>query len=152
VILESGNGLLEGLAFTLKASVAVNFRTEGAITDLPNGFVYTIVPHVVAVKESEYVSGDHGGRGVDVDHGGRVDFAVIGRPIERQPPFYKRVRGVEVGADVTRRRFAAVLVSDTEWNESRASIVFEAGGDWGCISSGGPRALRLLRVSGVLSI
>jgi hypothetical protein len=68
VILESGNGLLEGFAFTLKASVAVNFRTEGTITDLPDGFVYTIMPHVVAVKESEYVSGDNGGRGVDVDH------------------------------------------------------------------------------------
>jgi hypothetical protein len=152
LILESANRLLEGFAFTLKASVAVNFRTEGTITDLPDGFVYAIVPHVVAVKESEYVSGDDGGRYVDVDHGCCVDFAVISRPIERQPPFYKRIRGVKVGADVTRRRFAAVFVSDTEWNESRASIVFEASWDWGCNSSGGPRALRLLRVSGVPSI
>jgi hypothetical protein len=77
---------------------------------------------------------------------------VISRPVERQPPFYKRVRGVEVGADVTRRRFTAVFVSDAEGDESQASIVFEAGWDWGCNSSGGPRALRLLRVSGVPSI
>jgi hypothetical protein len=151
LILESGNGLLEGFAFTLEASVTVNFRTEGTITDLSDSFVYAIVPHVVAVKESEYVSGDDGGRCVDVNHGCCVDFAMISRPIERQPPFYKRVRGVEVGADVTHRRFAAVFVSDTEWNESRASVVFEAGWDWGCNSSGGPRALRLLRVSGAPS-
>jgi hypothetical protein len=81
-----------------------------------------------------------------------VDLAVISRPIEGQPPFYKRVRGVEVGAYVTRRRFAAVFVSDTERNEGWASVVFEAGWDWGCNSSGGPRALRLLRVSGAPSI
>jgi hypothetical protein len=152
LILESGNGILEGLAFTLQASVTVNFRPEGTITDLPYGLVYAVVPHIVAVKESEYVSGDHGGGRVNVDHGCCVDLAVISRPIERQPPFYKRVRGVEVCADVTRRRFTAVFVSDTEWNESRASIVLEAGWDWGCNSSGGPRALRLLRVSGALSI
>jgi hypothetical protein len=46
-----------------------------------------------------------------------MDFAVIGGSVKRQPPFYKRVRGVEVGADVTRRRFTAVLISDTEWDE-----------------------------------
>jgi hypothetical protein len=125
---------------------------EGTITDLPDGFVHAIIPHVVAVKESEDVSGDHGGWCVDVNHGCCVDLAVISRPIERQPPFYKRVRGLEVSADVTRRRFAAVFVSDAEWNESWASIVFEARWDGGCISSGGPRALRLLRVSGAPSI
>jgi hypothetical protein len=121
---------LEGLALALQTPVTVNFRAEGTITDLPDGLIYAIVPHVVTVKESEYISGDGRGRDVDVDHGCCVDFAVIGRPVERQPPFYKRVRGVEVGADVTRRRFAAVLVADTEGNEGRASIVFKAGGDW----------------------
>jgi hypothetical protein len=87
LILESANRLLEGFAFTLKASVTVNFRTEGTITNLPDSFVHAIVPHVVAVKESEYVSGDKGGRCVDVDHGCCVDLAVISRPVERQPPF-----------------------------------------------------------------
>jgi hypothetical protein len=80
-----------------------------------------------------------------------MDFAVIGGSVKRQPPFYKRVRGVEVGTDVTCRRFTAVLISDMEWDEGRALIVFEAGGDWGWNSSGGPRALRLLRVSGAAS-
>jgi hypothetical protein len=121
---------LEGLALALKAPVTVNLCTEGTITDLPDGFIHAVIPHIVTVKESEYVSGDERGRDVDVDHGSCVDFTVIGRPVERQPPFYKRVRGVEVGADVTRRRFAAVFVADTEWNVGRASIVFEAGGDW----------------------
>jgi hypothetical protein len=143
---------LKGLALTLQASVTVNFRTEGAITDLPDGFVHAVVPHVVTVKESEDISGDDRGRCVDVNHRCCVDFAVISRPVERQPPFYKWVRGIEVSADVTRRRFTAVFVLDTEWDKSRASIVFEAGWDWGCISSGGPRALRLLRVSGASSI
>jgi hypothetical protein len=55
-----------------------------------------------------------------------------------------------MGPDVTHRRLATVVL-DTEWDESRASIMFEAGWDWGCISSGGPRALRLLRVSGASS-
>jgi hypothetical protein len=152
LIFEPTDRLLKGLALALKASVTVNLGPEGAITDLPDGFVYTVIPHVVTIKESEDVSGDERGSDVDVDHGCCVDLAVIGRPVERQPPFYKRVRGLEMGADVTRRRFAAVLVADTEWNESRASIVFEAGGDWRLNSSGGPRALRLLCVSGASSI
>jgi hypothetical protein len=60
-----------------------------------------------------------------------MDFAVIGGPVKGQSPFYKRVRGVDVGSDVTRRRFATVFVSDTEWDIGRTSIVFEAGRDWG---------------------
>jgi hypothetical protein len=51
-----------------------------------------------------------------------------------------------------RQRFTAVLVSDTERDEGGASIVLEAGRDWGLDSSGGRRALRLLRVSGASSI
>jgi hypothetical protein len=148
LVLESGDRLLEGSAFAFKTPVTVNFRSERTVTDFPESLVYAVVAHVVGVKDAEYVSSDNRGGNVDVDHGRCVDFAVISRPIERQPPFYKRVRGVEVGADVTRRRFAAVFVSDTEWDECRASIVLEAGRDWRCMSSGGPRALRLLRVSG----
>jgi hypothetical protein len=74
---------LEALALALKAPVTVNFRTEGTITDLPDGFVHAIVPHVITVKKSEYISGDERGRDIDVDHGCCVDFAVIGRPVER---------------------------------------------------------------------
>jgi hypothetical protein len=59
-------------------------------------------------------------------NGSSVDLAVISRPIERQMPFYKGVWGVEVSADVTRRRFTAVLVADAEGNEGRASVMLEA--------------------------
>jgi hypothetical protein len=59
-------------------------------------------------------------------NGSSVDLAVISGPIERQTPFYKGVWGVEVSADVTRRRFTAVLVADAEWNEGRASVMLEA--------------------------
>jgi hypothetical protein len=60
-----------------------------------------------------------------------MDFAVICGPVKGQSPFYKRVRGVDVGSDVTRRRFTAMLISDTEWDIGRTSIVFEASRDWG---------------------
>jgi hypothetical protein len=121
---------LEGLALTLKASVTVNFGAKGTVTDLPDGLVYIVVPHVVGVEESQNVSGDERGRYIHVDHSCCMNLAVISGPIKRQPPLYKWVRGVKVGADVTRRRFTAVFVSDTEWDESRASIVFEAWRDW----------------------
>jgi hypothetical protein len=73
-----------------------------------------------------------------------MNLAVVRGPIEGESSFYKRVRGVEVGVDVTRRRFTAMLVPDPEWSEGRASIVFETRRDWGCDPSGGPMALRLL--------
>jgi hypothetical protein len=143
---------LEGLALALKASVTVNFGVEGTVTELPDGLVYAIVPHIVSVKEAENVGGDERGRYVDVNHGCGMDLTVVSGTVERQPPFYKWVRGIKVGADVTRRRFTAVFISDTEWNEGRTSVVFEAGRNWGCDSSGGPRALCLLHVSGASHI
>jgi hypothetical protein len=63
-------------------------------------------------------------------NGGGVNFTVIGGPVKGQMPFYKGVWGVKVSADITRRRFTAMLVADTEWDECRASVMFEAGGDW----------------------
>jgi hypothetical protein len=67
----------------LQASVTVNFRTEGTITELPDGFVHAIVPHVVCVEESEDVSSDHGGRDVDVDHRCCVNLAVVSWSVDR---------------------------------------------------------------------
>jgi hypothetical protein len=43
-----------------------------------------------------------------------MDLAVVRRPVEGEPPFYKRVRGIEMGTDVMRGRFATVLVPDVE--------------------------------------
>jgi hypothetical protein len=126
--------------------------TEGMITEIPDGLVHAIMPHVVSVEEPKNFGGNERAGYVEVNYGHSMDLAVVGGSVKRQPSFYKRVRGVEVGADVMCRRFTAVLVSDTEWDESRASIVFKAGRDWGWSSSGGPRALRLLHVSGALSI
>jgi hypothetical protein len=126
LVLESGDRLLEGSALAFETPVTVNFRSEGTVTDCPKGLIYAVVVHIVGVKEAEDVSSNDRRGNVDINHGRCVDFAVVSRPVKRQPPFYKRVRGVEVGADVTRRRFAAVFVSDTEWDECRASIVLEA--------------------------
>jgi hypothetical protein len=83
--------------------------------------------------------------------GSGVDFTVIGRPVDRQTPFYKGVWGVKMSADVTHWRFTAVLVADTEWNECRASVMFEAVGYWGSGSTGSS-VLRLLQVSGASSV
>jgi hypothetical protein len=114
LVLESTDGLLEGLALALKVSVLVNFGAEGTITELPDGLIHAIIPHVISVKESKDIGGDERGRHVDVNYRRSMDLAVVSGPVERQLPFYKRVRGVEVGADVTRRRFAAVFISDME--------------------------------------
>jgi hypothetical protein len=124
--------------------VSVDLRSERAITELSKGLVYLIKAHVVSIEESKDVSSDERGRNVDVNDRRGMDLAVVRRPVKGESPFYKRVRGVEVGADVTRRRFTAMLVPDAEWYEGRASIVFETCRDWGWDPSGGPGALRLL--------
>jgi hypothetical protein len=105
---------LEGLALALKASVTVNLGVERTITKLPDGLIDVIVTHVVSIEEAKNVGGDERGRYVDVNYGRRVNLTVVCGPVDRQPPFYKRVRGVEVGADVMRRRFTTVLISDAE--------------------------------------
>jgi hypothetical protein len=77
--------------------------------------------------------GRNGRRGnVHVMDGGSVDLAVVRGTVKGQPTLYVRVRGVEMGPDIPRRRFTAVVL-DTEWDVSRTPIVFEA---------------RLLRVDG----
>jgi hypothetical protein len=122
---------LEGLVLVLKLSVTVNLGSEGMVTELPKGLVHAIMPHIVSIEKPKDIGGDERGRNVDVNDGRSVNLAVVCGPIKRQSPFYKRVRGVKVGTDVMRRRFTAVLVSDTEWDEGGASIVLEAGRDWG---------------------
>jgi hypothetical protein len=65
LILESTNRLLEGLALALKASVTVNFGTEGTITKLPDGLIYVIIPYVVSIEELENIGGDERGSVAD---------------------------------------------------------------------------------------
>jgi hypothetical protein len=84
------------------------------------------VPHIVSVQQPQEIGCDHGWGNIEVVNGGSVDLAAISGPIEGQTPFYKGVWGVKVSADVTRRRFSAVLIADTEWNEGRASVMLEA--------------------------
>jgi hypothetical protein len=152
LIFKPPNRLLEGLSLALKSPVPIDLRSERAITDLSEGLVYAVMSHVVSVQKLKYVGSNERGRDVDVGDDGGMDLAVICRAIKGESPFYKRVRGVEVGTDVTRRCFTAVFISDTEWDIGRTSIVLEACWDWRGSSSGGPRALRLLCVSGVSSI
>jgi hypothetical protein len=143
---------LEGLTLALKSPVPIDLRSERAITDLPKGLVYAVMSHIVSVQKSKYVGSNERGRDVDVGDDGGMDLAVICGAVKGESPFYKRVRGVEVGVDVTRRRFTAVFVLDMEWDIGRASIVLEACRDWRGSSSGGPRALRLRCESGASSI
>jgi hypothetical protein len=76
-----------------------------------------------------------------------MDLAVVSGPVERQTPFYKGVRGVEVSTDITRRCFTTVLVADVEWDECQALVMFEASG-YGGSGSARSSTLRLLWVSG----
>jgi hypothetical protein len=59
---------------------------------------------------------------------GGMDLTMIRGAIERQPPFYKGIGGIEMGPDILRQRFTAVFL-DAEWNVGRASVMFEA---WRC--------------------
>jgi hypothetical protein len=82
LVLESSDGFLKGLALALKASVTVNFGAEGTITDLPEGFLYVIIPHIVSVEESKDVSGDERRRDVHVDYRCRMNLAVVGGSVK----------------------------------------------------------------------
>jgi hypothetical protein len=84
------------------------------------------VPHIVSVEKLKYIGSNGRGRDIDVDDGCGMDLAVVGGPVKRQSPLYKWVRGVKVGADVTRRRFTAMLVSDVERDVRGASVVLKA--------------------------
>jgi hypothetical protein len=84
-----------------------------------------------------------------------MDLTVVCGTVEGQPTLYVRVGGVEMGPDIPRRRFTAVVL-DTEWDESGAPIVFEARRCWrygsGSWASSISRMRRLWRVSGASSI
>jgi hypothetical protein len=55
-----------------------------------------------------------------------MNLTVVSGAVERQTPFYIGVWGIKVSADVTRWRFTAVLIADTEQDEGRASVMLEA--------------------------
>jgi hypothetical protein len=116
---------LEGLALSLKSSVMVDFRYEGTVANLPKSLVYLLVPHIVSIQEPKNIGSNKGRGNIDIDDGSSVYLAVIRGPVERQSPFYKWIRGVEVGVDITHRRFTAMLVSDMEGYVSGASVVLE---------------------------
>jgi hypothetical protein len=84
-----------------------------------------------------------------------VDLTVVRGTVKGQPTLYVRVRGVEMGPDIPRRCFTAVVL-DAEWDESGTPIVFEARRCWryGSCSwaSSTSRIRRLRRVSGASSI
>jgi hypothetical protein len=117
--------------FPLESPVSVDLRSERAVTELPEGLVYLVEAHIVCIEKPKDVSGDGRGRNVDINDRHGMDLAVVCGPVKGESPFYKRVRGVEVGADVTCRHFTAMLVPDVEWYVGGASIVFETCRDWG---------------------
>jgi hypothetical protein len=130
LIFKPSDRLLKGLLLALKSPVAVDLRSERAITDLPEGLVYAVMPHVVSIQKPKYVGSNERGRDIDVGDDSGMNLAVISGAVKGESPFYKRVRGVDVGVDVTRRGFTAVFVSDPEWDISGASIVLETCRDW----------------------
>jgi hypothetical protein len=91
------------------------------------------MPHVVSVKKPKDIGCDGRRGNVHVMDGGRVDFAVISGTVKGQPTLYVRVRGVEMGPDIPRRRFTAVVL-DAEWDVRGASVMFEARRCWRYVS------------------
>jgi hypothetical protein len=113
------------------------------------------MPHVVSVKEPKNVGGDGRRGNVNVMNGGSVDLTVVRGTVKGQPSLYVRVRGVEMGPDIPRRHLATIVL-DAEWDESGASVMFEARRCWryGSCSwaSSVSRIRRLCLVSGASSI
>jgi hypothetical protein len=66
----------------LKLLVLVDLHLEGTITELPEGLVYEIMPHIVSVKKPKYIGGNKRGRDVDVNDGRSVDLAVVCGPVK----------------------------------------------------------------------
>jgi hypothetical protein len=136
----------------LQSPIPVDLGPERPITDLTDSFVHVVVPHVVGVEKSKDVVSDGRGRNVDIDDGGSMDLTMVGGAVNRKTPFYKGVRSVEVGPDVTRRRFTAGVSSDTEGNERRPSVMLEAQRSRRCGSASALAWLSWLRVKGALVI
>jgi hypothetical protein len=126
LVLQASNRLLERLSLTLQPPIPIDLGPERPIADLTDGLIDVIVPHVVSVKESKELSWDGRGRNVDIDDGRGVNLTMIGRAVNRKTPLYKGVRSVEMGPDVTRRRFTAGVSSDTEGDERRPSVMLKA--------------------------
>jgi hypothetical protein len=126
LVFQASNRLLERPSLTLEPPISVDFGPERLITDLTYSLVHVVVPHIVSVKKPKYVGGNRRGWNVDVNDGRGMDLTVIGGAVHGEPPFYKGVRSVEVGPDVTRRRFTAGVSSDTEGDERRPSVMLKA--------------------------
>jgi hypothetical protein len=148
LVFQASNRLLERLALTLQPSIPIDLGPERPIADLSDGFIDVIVPHVVSIKKSEELSGDERGRHVNVDDGRGVNLAMIGGAVNRKTPLYKGVRSVEMGPDVTRRRFTAGVSSDAEGDERRPSVMLKARRSRRCGSASALAWLCWLRVSG----
>jgi hypothetical protein len=130
LVLQASNRLLKGPSLTLKPPIPIDFGPEGPISDLTDGLVYVVVPHIVSIEKPKYVGGDGRRRDVDVYYGRGMDLAVISGAVNGETPLYKGVRSVEVGPDVTCRRFTAGVSSDAERDECWPPVMLEARGCW----------------------
>jgi hypothetical protein len=84
------------------------------------------MPHIVSVKKPKDVGRNGRGRNVNVNDGRGVNFAVVSGAVKGETPLYKGVRSVEVGPDVTRRRFTAGVSSDAEGDVRRPLVMLKA--------------------------
>jgi hypothetical protein len=110
------------VTLTLQPPISVDFGPKRPITNLTDGFVYVVMPHIVGVEKPEYVGGDGRGRNVDVNDRRSVNFAVVSGAVNGETPLYKGVRSIEVGPDVMHRHFTAGVSSDMEGNEGRPAL------------------------------
>jgi hypothetical protein len=129
LIFDACDGILEGLTLPFESTVSRHLGHQRTVTNLTERLIHAVMPHIVSLKKPKNV-GRNGRRGdVNVMDGGGVDLTVIRGTVKRQPPFYVRVRSVEMGPDIPRRRFTAVVL-DAEWDKGGAAVVFEARRCW----------------------
>jgi hypothetical protein len=126
LIFQASDRLLERLALTLQPSIPIDLGPERPIAYLTDGLVDVVVPHIVSIKKPKYFGGNGRGRNINVDDGCGVNLTMVGGAVNREMPLYKGVRSVEMGPDVTRRRFTAGVSSNTEGDERRSLVMLKA--------------------------
>jgi hypothetical protein len=70
------------LSLTLKPPIPIDFGSKGPVTNLTEGFVYTIVTHIISVQQSQYVGGDRRRGDVEVVDSCGVYLAMVGRAVK----------------------------------------------------------------------
>jgi hypothetical protein len=82
LVFQASDRLLERPPLTLKPPVSVDFGPQGPITDLTDGLVDVVVPHIVSIEKPKCVGGNRRRGDVDIYDRRGMNLAVIGGAVE----------------------------------------------------------------------